>query len=72
MTCTCPHIRAGNQTFKERAWNDACPEHGVGTEYFQALPVMPYGYRDERTTTREEWLAFLRQENEEEHEPPLR
>ena len=57
--CSCPHIRAGNLVFKATAWNDACPEHGVGTPYFQALPSLPYGYGDERATTREEWLAFL-------------
>jgi hypothetical protein len=57
--CRCPHIRVGNEIWPQRSWDDACPLHGVGTEYFRSLPVMPYGYRDERTTTREEWLAFL-------------
>jgi hypothetical protein len=31
----------------------------VGTEYFQSMKTMPYGYKDERNATREEWLRFL-------------
>lgn len=56
--CRCGTVRAGNQEFGKN-WSDACPEHGVGTEFFRALPSMPYGYADERDTTREDWLEFL-------------
>lgn len=42
----------------DRSWSELCPTHGVGTEYFQTLKVMPFGFTAERHTTREEWLAF--------------
>jgi hypothetical protein len=31
----------------------------VGTEYFQKLEKLPFGYADERNTTREEYFAIL-------------
>jgi hypothetical protein len=58
--CRCPPVNVGRETWwGTRAWSDSCPEHGVGTGYFRALPVLPFGYATERDTTREEWLAFL-------------
>ncbi len=59
MSCTCGHIVIGLEVTALRSWSELCPEHGVGTQYFRELPVMPFGYADERHTTREEWLAFL-------------
>jgi len=57
--CTCPHIIVGHEVWPTTAWSDTCPRHGVGSEYFRTLAVMPFGFRDERNTTREEWLAFV-------------
>jgi len=62
VTCTCGHVRIGMEQAGLRSWSDRCGEHGVGTPYFQALAVMPYGYANERDTTREEWLEFLEEE----------
>ena len=63
MTCTCGHVNVGLDTTNLRSWSDRCDEHGVGTEYFRNLPVMPFGYAEERGTTREEWLAFLEEDS---------
>lgn len=57
--CTCPHVMLGSERTSSRAWSDRCPEHGVGTQYFQQLKSMPYGYADERYTTREDWMLFV-------------
>ena len=62
MTCTCGHIMVGMERTDARNWSECCEEHGVGTPYFQALPVMPFGYAGERSTTREEWLEWLESE----------
>lgn len=57
--CHCPPVNVGNERWwHQRAWSDICPEHGVGTDYFRKLGKMPFGFADERDTTREEWLAF--------------
>lgn len=56
MTCTCGHVIVRLNTTNIRSWSDRCEEHGVGTEYFRNLKVLPFGYADERETTREEWL----------------
>jgi hypothetical protein len=60
--CTCPFVRAGDYVSTTRCWDDMCAVHGVGTEYFRGLASMPYGYRDERGTSREEWEALRREE----------
>lgn len=59
--CTCPHVMLDRELFPSTAWSDSCPVHGVGTEYFRALKTLPYGFGEERDTSREEWLAFLSQ-----------
>lgn len=59
MTCTCGHVIVRLNTTNIRSWSDRCEEHGVGTEYFRNLKVLPFGYADERETTREEWLRWL-------------
>jgi hypothetical protein len=64
VSCTCPHIMVDHVPYPPKSWSDTCPEHGVGSEYFQGLDNMPYGYASERHTTREEWLDLLRQERE--------
>jgi hypothetical protein len=57
--CTCPHLLLDRVVLEQRAWSDECPVHGVGTDYFRSQATLPYGYAEERDTTREEWLAFL-------------
>ena len=55
--CRCPPVNVGFERFwGSRVWNDACPEHGVGTDYFRNLTDIPYGYAGERETSREDWL----------------
>lgn len=66
--CTCPFVRAGDYVSGTRCWDDMCVVHGVGTEYFAGLAVLPYGYRDERGTSRGEWEEFKRQAAEREEE----
>jgi hypothetical protein len=51
----------GMEKTSTRSWDPDCPEHGVGTGYFQSLPVLPFGYRNERETTREEWIQWRRE-----------
>lgn len=71
VTCTCPDVAplevalpslknpdGTREVYYGKSWSDICPEHGVGTEYFQKLDSLPYGYYDERYTTREEWIEF--------------
>jgi hypothetical protein len=59
QTCTCPHIMLGSEVTEHRNWSERCAEHGVGTEYFQGLEHLPFGYAAERKTTREQWLRWL-------------
>jgi hypothetical protein len=61
--CTCPDVvlNAGAETGSKN-WSDACDEHGVGTPYFKAMPVKPFGYGSEAKTTRKQWLAYLAKE----------
>jgi hypothetical protein len=59
VSCTCGHVWFGTYKTESRDWSDACPEHGVGTEYFQGMKQMPFGYAEERNTSREDWLRFL-------------
>lgn len=56
--CTCPHVCVGLTVTETRCWSEDCAEHGVGTAYFQALPVKPFGFASEAETTRAEWLAW--------------
>lgn len=58
MNCTCPHVMIGSTVYPATSWSDMCEAHGVGTDFFRALKVKPFGYADERETTREEWLAW--------------
>lgn len=58
-SCECPGVRVGGQPTGTRNWSDRCPDHGVGTAYFQALHPKPFGYADEALTTRAEWLDYL-------------
>lgn len=62
LQCTCPHIRLGSEETDSRNWSDACPLHGVGTDFFRSLPTAPFGYASERETTREQWLEYLASE----------
>jgi hypothetical protein len=59
--CTCPHLLLGGKRLEQRNWGEACPEHGVGSAYFQALPQRPFGFRDEEfaTMTRGQYLEML-------------
>ena len=57
-------MRAGNYVSGSRAWDDMCPVHGVGTEWFRSLRTLPYGFGGERETTREEWLELREREAE--------
>lgn len=63
-SCECPEVRVGWQLTGSRNWSDSCPEHGVGTDWFQAMEPKPFGYADEALTSRPEWLDYLRQERE--------
>jgi hypothetical protein len=62
MTCTCSHIMLGLERTNCLSWSERCEEHGVGTQYFRDLKTLPFGYADERETTREEWLKWLESE----------
>jgi hypothetical protein len=65
--CTCPGVTAGSYRTGSRSWSDRCPVHGVGTEYFQQLENLPFGWMDDaRAITREEYLAFLAREGADE------
>jgi hypothetical protein len=48
----------GMETLENRSWHENCPEHGVGTEYFKGLGIMPFGYKNERKTSRESWIRY--------------
>ncbi len=62
--CSCPHLLLGNQTLQSRNWVPGCAQHGVGTEFFRAISPKPFGFAGEAETTREEWLDYVRQEQE--------
>jgi hypothetical protein len=62
--CTCPHVVVDHEVYPATAWSDRCPVHGVGTDYFRALKHLPFGFAEERDTTREEWLEFVAQGGE--------
>lgn len=34
MTCTCGRIMLGSEDSGARNWNPDCPEHGVGTDWY--------------------------------------
>jgi hypothetical protein len=59
--CTCPHLLLGGKRLEQRTWGETCPEHGVGSAYFQALPQRPFGFRDAEFTmmTRVQYLELL-------------
>jgi hypothetical protein len=65
MTCTCPDVvlNAGRAAVGKN-WSDACEEHGVGTDYFRAMPVKPFGYGSEAKTTRAQWLKYLERDRQ--------
>lgn len=64
-SCECPEVKVGGQPAGSRNWSDSCPEHGVGTDWFQALDPKPFGYAAEADTTRAEWLDYLMQQERE-------
>jgi hypothetical protein len=57
--CTCPQVKAGSYVSSSRAWEASCPVHGVGTVYFRSLGTPPFGYRDCQDMTRDEYLGWL-------------
>jgi hypothetical protein len=61
-SCECPGVRVGGRPTGTTNWSDRCPEHGVGTDWFKALKLKPFGYADEAGTTRKEWLEYLARE----------
>ena len=67
-SCTCPHLHLGGKRLEQRTWGETCPEHGVGSAYFQALPQRPFGFRDEEfaTMTRKQYLELMDELAEEE------
>lgn len=36
MTCRCSRLRVGRELTEHRNWNPDCPEHGVGTEWYES------------------------------------
>lgn len=66
-SCECGYVMLDSQKTGDRSWDDMCSAHGVGTEHFQKLKKMPFGYAAERHTSRAEWLAF-REKTEEKGE----
>lgn len=60
VTCECDNfIDVGLNRYPVKVWVDHCHIHGVGTEYFRAMNLKPYGYQYESNTTVAEWLAYL-------------
>jgi hypothetical protein len=64
--CTCPEVMLDRRATGNYAWHELCEVHGIGTEYFRTLEKLPYGYAQERNTTREEWLEVLEKEEQRE------
>ena len=36
MRCSCSRIRIGRQLTEHRDWNPDCPEHGLGSDWYQS------------------------------------
>jgi hypothetical protein len=57
--CTCHDVMLDSEVaIMGGAWNEDCDVHGVGTSWFRALKVKPFGYSGEAGTTREAWLKW--------------
>lgn len=59
--CICGRILVHGEPVDMKMLNPDCPVHGVGSAHWQALPQMPFGFHEERYTTREEWMAIRAQ-----------
>lgn len=49
--CTCPHLLLNGERLEQRTWGETCEQHGVGSDYFRALPQRPFGFRHEEFAT---------------------
>lgn len=34
--CWCPQIKVGGQVTESRNWNHCCPEHGLGSDWYES------------------------------------
>jgi hypothetical protein len=55
--CTCPRVRVGRE-FGPKGLSEWCAVHGVGSEHWRTLPVMPYGFSGTRDMLRAEFLEL--------------
>jgi hypothetical protein len=60
--CTCQVVRAGNCDATGLNWKAACPVHGLGTDYYEAVLKPRFERRDRELAHKQQLLRERRRQ----------